>query len=52
MWHEWGGGGSRRAYRFWYGNLSKTDHLEDLDIDGRIILIMDLQERRLGRGLH
>jgi hypothetical protein len=24
---------------FWWGNLRKTDHLEDPGIDGRIILI-------------
>jgi hypothetical protein len=23
---------------FWWGDLSERDHLEDLDVDGRIIL--------------
>jgi hypothetical protein len=23
---------------FWFGNLKGTDHFEDLDIDGRLIL--------------
>jgi hypothetical protein len=23
---------------FWWGNLRERDHLEDLDVDGRIIL--------------
>ena len=26
------------------GNLRERDHLEDPDVDGRIILMMDLQE--------
>jgi hypothetical protein len=28
----------RVAYRFWLGNLRAIDHLDDLHIDGRIIL--------------
>jgi hypothetical protein len=24
--------------RFWWGNLKEEDHLEDVDVDGRIIL--------------
>jgi len=27
------------VYRFWWGNLKERDQLEDLGIDGRIILI-------------
>jgi hypothetical protein len=25
--------------RFWWGNLKEIDHLEDVSVDGRIILI-------------
>jgi hypothetical protein len=28
----------RNAYRFWSDNLKGRDHLEDLGVDGRIIL--------------
>jgi hypothetical protein len=36
MQHAWTRG---EAYkRFWWGNLRKRDHLEDQDVDGRIIL--------------
>jgi hypothetical protein len=28
----------RGVYRFWWGNLRERDHLEDPDVDGRIIL--------------
>ena len=31
-------GESRGAYRIWRKNLKGRDHLEDLDVDGRIIL--------------
>jgi hypothetical protein len=26
------------VYRFWWGNLREKDHLEDPDIDGRLLL--------------
>jgi hypothetical protein len=26
------------GYRVWWGGLKKGDHLEDLDVDGRVIL--------------
>jgi len=29
---------------FWWGNLRERDHWGDPSVDGRIILIMDLQE--------
>jgi hypothetical protein len=31
-------GGQRGAYRFWWGDLIEGDHLENLSVDGRIIL--------------
>jgi hypothetical protein len=35
-WHVWG---TRELHtRVWWGNLKKRDHLEDLGIEGRIIL--------------
>jgi hypothetical protein len=30
--------GKERCKRFWWGNLRQRDHLEDLGVDGRIIL--------------
>jgi len=36
MWHEWGTG---EVYTgFWWEDLRERDHLEDPDVDGRIIL--------------
>jgi hypothetical protein len=35
MWHIWGRGEVHRG--FWWGYL-REDHLEDLDVDRRIIL--------------
>jgi hypothetical protein len=31
-------GERRGVYRVWWGNLRERDHLEEPDIDGRIIL--------------
>ena len=31
-------GAKRGAYRIWWGNLRERDHLEDPDVEGRIIL--------------
>jgi hypothetical protein len=31
-------GGRRGAYRIWWEELRKRDHLEDLGVDGKIIL--------------
>ena len=36
MWHVWGRG--EACTGFWWGNLRERDHLEDPDVDGRIIL--------------
>jgi hypothetical protein len=35
MWHVWGG--RRGAYRIWWEDLRERDHLEDPDVDGRIL---------------
>jgi hypothetical protein len=51
---EWAGharmGETRGAYRFWWGNLRKRDHFEDLVLDGRIIITWILNQLG-GRGL-
>ena len=36
MQHVWGRG--KKHTGFWWGNLRERDHLEDLGVDGRIIL--------------
>jgi len=36
---------------FWWQDLREGDHLEDVDVDGRIILKTNLQEMVLGHGL-
>jgi len=35
MWHVWR---QEKTYRFLWGSLKERDPLEDLDVDGRIIL--------------
>jgi hypothetical protein len=35
MWHVWGG--MRGAYRIWWGDLRERDHLDDPDVDGRVL---------------
>ena len=37
-------GKKRGTYRVWWKNLNETNHLEDLDVDGRIILRCILKE--------
>jgi hypothetical protein len=34
--------------RFWWGNLRKRDHLEDLGVDGRIILRCIIRKWEVG----
>jgi len=36
MWHEWVTGQVQTG--FWWGDLRERDHLEDLGVDGRVIL--------------
>jgi hypothetical protein len=36
MWHVWETGEVHTA--FWWGDMMERDHLEDLGVDGRIIL--------------
>jgi len=36
MWHVWGTGEVHTG--FWWGDLRERDHLEDLSVDGRVIL--------------
>jgi len=42
----YGGVGGRREMHsgFWWGNLKERDHLEDLDIGGRIILTLVIKK--------
>jgi len=44
----------RREIRtgFWWENLEERGHLEDLDLDGNIILKWVLQKYNEGRALH
>ena len=42
MWHIWGTGEVHRG--FWWGDLRERDHMEDLGLDGRIILKWVLEE--------
>ena len=36
MWHVWGRGGLHAG--FWWGDSREREHLEDLGVDGNIIL--------------
>jgi hypothetical protein len=38
MWHVWGLGWVHTGR--WWNNLKERDHLEDLGVDGEIILIL------------
>jgi hypothetical protein len=57
IWMRWAGsvanvGDRRGAMRFWWGDLRERTHLEDVGLDERIILRLDLQEVGLEHGLH
>jgi hypothetical protein len=44
--------GGREAYAyFWWGNLREKDHLEDIGIDGRIILRWIFRKWDVGYGV-
>ena len=42
MWRVWGRG--ELCTGFWWGNLRERNHWGDPDVDGRIILRLNLQE--------
>ena len=42
MWHVWGTGEVHTG--FWWGDLRERDHMEDLSLDGRVILKWVLKE--------
>ena len=44
-------GESGGVYIVWWGNVRKRDHLEDPDIDGRIILKWIFRKWDVGHGL-
>jgi len=44
--------GTEEVYRgFWWGNLRERDHLEDTDVEGRIILRWIFRRWVMGHGL-
>ena len=45
MWESMGN--KKGAYRFWWGNPKERDHLQDLGVDGRILLKWILKNYRL-----
>jgi hypothetical protein len=47
MWHVFGRG---EVHAVWWGNLREMDHLEDVGVDGRIILKCILINK-MGRGI-
>jgi len=49
MWYVWGSGEAHTG--FWWGTLGQRDHLEDIDVGGRIILKWSLIEWVGGHGL-
>jgi hypothetical protein len=49
-WHVWKTGEVHTE--FWWGNLRKRDHFEDLGVDGRIILEWIFKKWDGGHGLY
>jgi hypothetical protein len=49
MWHIWGTGELHKG--FWWGDLRRGDHLEDLGVDGRVILKWIFKKWNGGHGL-
>jgi hypothetical protein len=45
-------GERRGVYRVWWGNLRERDHLEDIRVDGRIILKLIFRKWVGRRGLN
>jgi hypothetical protein len=46
MWHLW-----RQVHRaFWWRNLREGIHLENLDVDGRVLIKWIFKENAGGRG--
>jgi len=49
MWYV--GRDTTGAYRVWWVVMKRTDHLEELDLDGRILKLIYLRSERRGHGL-
>jgi hypothetical protein len=49
MWHVWGERRGEEHTGFWWGDLRERDHLDDISMDG--IMILKWFFRKWGRGL-